>query len=66
VATVGFSLAAAAFHGGIAGPALIFAGAGLVCFAIGAGALIMMLLGWGLRLFGRYGRLHYRLLEQKN
>jgi uncharacterized membrane protein len=66
VATVGFSLAGAAFHSGIAGPALIFAGLGLVALAVGAGALILMLLGWALRLFGRYGRLHYRLLETSN
>jgi uncharacterized membrane protein len=65
VGYVGFSIALAAFHGGIAGPALIFAGLGLVCLAAGAGAVIMLLLGWGLRMFGRYGRLHYRVLEQK-
>jgi uncharacterized membrane protein len=63
VGFVGFAIALHAFHGGIAGPALIFAGLGLVCLALGAGALIMMLLGWALRMFGRYGRLHYRLLE---
>ena len=66
VATVGFSLAGAAFHSGIAGPALILAGLGLVSLAVGAGALILMLMGWALRLFGRYGRLHYRLLEPSN
>lgn len=65
VAVVGFSLAGHAFHGGIAGPALIFAGLGLIALAVGAGALILMLLGWGLRMLGRYGRLHYQLLEQK-
>ena len=66
VGIVGFSLAASAVHGGIAGPALIFAGLGLICLAVGAGAVIMMLLGWGLRMFGRYGRLHYQLLQKGN
>ena len=66
VGIVGVSLAASAMHGGIAGPALIFAGLGLICLAVGAGAVIMMLLGWGLRMFGRYGRLHYQLLEKGN
>jgi len=64
VGFVGFSLAMAAFHGGIAGPALVFAGLGLICLATGAGAVVVMILGWGLRMFGRYGRLHYRLLEK--
>ena len=65
VGFVGFSLALHAFHGGIAGPALIFAGLGLICLAVGAGAVIVMIMGWALRMFGRYGRLHYRVLEQK-
>jgi uncharacterized membrane protein len=66
VGSVGVGLAGAAFHSGIAGPALIFAGLSLVALAVGAVALIMMLLGWALRLFGRYGRLHYRILETSN
>jgi len=64
VGDVGFSLAISAFHSGIAGPALVFAGLGLICLAIGAGALILMLLAWGMRQFGRYVRLHYRVLEK--
>ena len=59
-----FSLAMSAFHSGIAGPALVFAGLGLICLAIGAGALVLMLLAWGLRQFGRYVRLHYRVLDK--
>jgi len=64
VGEVGFSLALSAFHSGIAGPALIFAGLGLICLAVGAGALILMLLAWGMRQFGSYVRLHYRVLEK--
>jgi uncharacterized membrane protein len=64
VGNVGFSLALSAFHSGIAGPALVFAGLGLICLAIGAGALILMLLAWGMRQFGSYVRLHYRVLEK--
>ncbi len=64
VARVGFGLVGSAFHGFIAGPALAFAGAGILCGAIGAGALILLLLGWGMRLFGGYVRLHYRVLEK--
>lgn len=62
---VGAVLTLAAMHGGIAGPALVFAGLGLVSGAVGGGALVMMLLGWLMRMFGRYGRLHYQILEQK-
>jgi uncharacterized membrane protein len=66
VARVGISLVGSAFHGFIAGPALAFAGAGILCGAIGAGALILLLLGWGMRLFGGYVRLHYRVLDKNN
>ncbi len=48
----------------MSGPALVFAGLGLICLAIGAGALILMLLAWGMRQFGSYVRLHYRVLEK--
>lgn len=64
VGEVGFSLAVSAFHHGIAGPALAFAGLGILSGAIGGGALILWLLGWGMRLFGSYVRLHYRLLDK--
>ncbi len=43
-----------------------FTGLGLIALATGIGALILMLLGAGLKLSGRYVRLHYRLLEQKS
>lgn len=64
VAKVGVSLILSATHGFIAGPALAFAGIGILCGAIGAGALIVLLLMWGMRLFGGYVRLHYRVLDK--
>ena len=62
VGIVGVGVAIAAiFHGDLS---QFFAGLGLVALGTGIDALILMLLGAGLRLFGRYGRLHYRLLEK--
>lgn len=43
-----------------------FAGLGLIALGTGMGALILMLLGAGLRLAGRYVRLHYRILDPNN
>lgn len=43
-----------------------FTGLGLIALATGIGALILMLLGAALKLFGRYVRLHYRLLDANN
>lgn len=64
IGTVGLALAAAMFHGGIGGMAVGLAGLGLVCGAIGTGAIILLLLGGTMRLLAHYGRLHYRLLEK--
>jgi uncharacterized membrane protein len=64
VAKVGVSLVMSVGHGFIAGPALAFAGLGIFCGAVGAGALILLLLVWALRLFGGYVRLHYRVLDK--
>lgn len=66
VARVGVSLVMSLGHGDIAGPALAFAGLGIFSGAIGAGALIVLLLVWALRLFGGYVRLHYRVLDKTN
>ena len=56
----GFGLMTGLFFGdGMLAPAL--AGLGMVCGALSAVALIALLLGLGLRLVGRYARLHYRL-----
>ena len=66
VGFVGFSIAASAFHAGIAAPAMVLAGSGLVSTAIGGAALILILLGLGMRMFGSYARLHYRLLDKNN
>jgi len=66
VGFVGFSIAASAFHAGIAAPAMVLAGVGLVCTAVGAAALILILLGLGMKIFGGYARLHYRLLDKNN
>jgi uncharacterized membrane protein len=64
VGTVGLALTAALFHGGTDGVAVALAGLGLVCGAIGAGAVILLLLGGAMRMLAHYGRLHYRLLEK--
>jgi uncharacterized membrane protein len=63
VGIVGVSLAIKAILDGASGLPQFFAGLGLIALAVGSGALILMLLGVALRLFGRYGRLHYQLLE---
>jgi uncharacterized membrane protein len=56
----GFGLMTGLFFGdGMIAPGL--AGLGMLCGAISAAALIALLLGLGLRLLGRYARLHYRL-----
>ena len=46
------------FGDGLLAPAL--AGVGMFCAAVGAVALVALLLVGGLRLLGRYVRLHYR------
>lgn len=66
VAKVGISLVMSLGHGFVAGPALAFAGLGIFFGAVGAGALILLLLVWALRLFGGYVRLHYRVLDKSN
>jgi uncharacterized membrane protein len=43
-----------------------FTGLGLIALGTGVGALILMLLNSGLKLFGRYVRLHYRVLEKND
>ena len=48
-------------NGNVLVPALV--GLGLICGVVGIGGLIMLLLGAGLRLLGRYVRLNYRLLK---
>ncbi len=56
----GFGLMTGLFFGdGMVAPALV--GLGMVCGAISAVAVIALLLGLGMRLLGRYARLHYRL-----
>jgi uncharacterized membrane protein len=64
VGFIGFGVAIAAIFA--TALSRFFAGLGLIALAIGVGALILLLLGAGLKLFGRYVRLHYRLLEQKD
>lgn len=64
VGIVGFALTATVFHGDMDGLAAGLAGLGLVCGAIGAGAVILLLLGGAMRMLAHYGRLHYRLLEK--
>ncbi|MCM5553965.1 DUF1700 domain-containing protein [Pleomorphomonas sp. NRK KF1] len=39
-------------------------GAGLLSCVVGGGALLLMILGAGVRLLGRYARLHFRLARQ--
>lgn len=39
-------------------------GFGLLCLLVGGGALLLMALGGGIRLLGRYARLHFRLLRR--
>jgi uncharacterized membrane protein len=60
--STGFHLMAGLFFGdGSLAPALV--GVGMVCGAVGAIAVIALLLGGGLRLLARYARLHYRFLK---
>lgn len=40
-------------------------GAGLVFCLIGGGALLLMGMGAGIRVFGHYARLHFRVLQQE-
>jgi len=58
---VGLALTATFFHGHLA---IGLAGLGLISGVIGAGALILLLLGGAMRLLAHYARLHYRLLEK--
>jgi len=60
VGGIGLALTAAIFHGHVA---VGLAGLGLISGVIGAGALILLLLGGAMRLLAYYARLHYRLLE---
>lgn len=58
----GFHLMAGLFFGdGLLAPALV--GVGMFCGAVGAVALIALLLVLGLRLLGRYVRLHFRFVR---
>jgi uncharacterized membrane protein len=44
-------------------PAAGLAGLGLMCLGVSMAALIIPAVSWLLTLLGRYGRLHYRLLQ---
>lgn len=43
--------------------ARLFIGVGLVSGGVGAGALLLMAVGGGIRMFGHYARLHFRLAQ---
>jgi len=43
--------------------ARLFIGAGLVSGFVGGGALLLMAVGAGIRMFGHYARLHFRLAQ---
>lgn len=45
--------------------ASLFIGAGLVSCLIGGGALLLIGMGAGVRIFGHYARLHFRVLQQE-
>lgn len=45
--------------------ASLFIGAGLISCLIGGGALLLMGMGAGVRIFGHYARLHFRVLQQE-
>ncbi len=51
-------------NGNVLIPALV--GLGLIAGVIGAGSLILLLLGSGLKLLGRYARTNYRLLGRED
>jgi len=62
IGSTGFHLITGLFFGdGLLVPALV--GVGMVCGALGALALVALLLVGGLRLLGRYVRLHYRFAK---
>lgn len=44
--------------------ASLFIGAGLISCLVGGGALLLMGMGVGVRIFGHYARLHFRVLQQ--
>lgn len=65
IAAVGAALVVSVlhFHSLAAALARGFAGLGLLSGSIGGGALVLLALGFAMKLLGRYARLHYRLLK---
>lgn len=64
VGVVGFALVGSIFAAGIGGIAVALAGLGLISGVIGAGAVILLLLGLAMRGLAHFARLHYRLLDK--